>query len=225
MKRRRSARAEGKPFGARVASVRGATALGSTSLGAAAAGAAAFGAVAVGALAIRRLAIGRGKVGHLSIEDLEVGRLRVRELVIEEQRSRPRPFDALEGHKYVSLTTFKKSGEAVSTPLWFATVDGSVYMTTPPDSGKMKRIRNDPRVRLEPSNAMGKPRGRSIEGIARPIEGGRVAERAEEALREKYRFGLALFHLFGKHEIGEVTLEVRPATDGPGEEKAEEAAR
>lgn len=172
MRRRRLARPEGVSSGARVASSRRAMALGSTSLGAAAIGAAAFGAVAVGALAIRRLAIKRGKVGHLSIEDLEVGRLRVRELVIEEQRSEPRPFDGLEGHKYVNLTTFKKSGEAVTTPLWFALLDGRAYMTTPPDSGKMKRLRNDPRVLLAPSSATGRPRGDSIEGIARPIEGG-----------------------------------------------------
>lgn len=223
MKRRRSTKAGVAPFEARSVSARGAMALGSTSLGAAAAGAAAFGAVAIGALAIRRLAVKRGKVGHLSIEDLEVGRLRVRELVVEEQRSRPRPFEALEGHKYVSLTTFKKSGKAVSTPLWFALVDGRAYMTTPPDSGKMKRIRNHPRVLLAPSNAMGKAKGKSIEGIARLVEGGTVAERAERALLEKYRFGLGLFHLFGRPEIGEVTLEVRPATEEPGKEKAEEA--
>ena len=206
-----------------MASVRGATALGSTSLGAAATGAAALGAVAIGALAIRRLAVKRGKVGHLTIEDLEVGRLRVRELVVE-QRSEPRPFDTLEGHKYVSLTTFKKSGEAVSTPLWFALVDGRAYMTTPPDSGKMKRIRNDPRVLISPSNARGKPKGESIEGIAYPIEGDSL-EHAEKALREKYRFGLAMFHLFGKHEIGEVTLEVRPAAEEDGVTRGTEATR
>ena len=219
---RRNRSAEGISSGARLASVRGATALGSTGLGAAAVGAAAFGAVAVGALAIRRLAIKRGKIGHLSIEDLEVGRLRVRELVIEEQQSGTRTFDALQGEKYVNLTTFRRSGEAVSTPLWFALADGRAYMTTPPDSGKMKRIRNDPRVLLAPSNARGKPRGESIEGIARPIEG-RSPGHAEKALREKYRFGLAVFRLFGKREVGEVTLEVRPAGEKSGEGKATKA--
>lgn len=225
MKRRRSAKVDEAPFGAAVASVRGATALGGTSVVAAATGAAAFGAVAIGALAIRRLAVKRGKVGHLSIEDLEVGRLRVRELVVEEQRSGPRPFDALEGNKYVALTTFRKSGEAVSTPLWFATVDGRAYMTTPPDSGKMKRIRNDARVLLAPCNARGKLKGESIEGIARPIEGGPIKERAEKALAEKYRSALAIFHLFGRHEIGEITLEVRPAEEETVEDPGTEVAR
>ncbi len=225
MRRRRLESTEAISSGAREASSRGAMALGSTSLGAAAVGAAAFGAVAVGALAIRRLAIKRGKVGHLSIEDLEVDRLRVRELVIEEQRSETRPFDGLKGHKYVNLTTFKKSGEAVTTPLWFALLDGRAYMTTPPDSGKMKRLRKNPRVLLAPSSATGRPRGESIEGIARPIEGEHVGERAEAALREKYRLGLAIFHLFGKREIGEITLEVRPAGEILADAPLEEAAR
>jgi PPOX class probable F420-dependent enzyme len=186
------------------------TALGQMSAGAMAAGAAAFGAVAIGALAIRALAVKRGKIGHLSIDELEVGRLRVREPVIEEERSATRPFDVLKGHSYISLTTFRRSGEAVSTPIWFALVDDSVYATTPPDSGKMKRLRNDPRVVLTPCNAWGRPRGESVEGVARAIDGA-APERAEAALREKYWLGLALFHLLGKREIGQVTLEIHAA--------------
>ena len=78
----------------------------------------------------------------------------------------------------------------------------------------MKRIRNDPRVILTPCNAWGRPRGESIAGLARAVDGA-APGRAEAALREKYRLGLGLFHLFGKDEIGRVTLEVRPAdTEG-----------
>jgi PPOX class probable F420-dependent enzyme len=196
--------------GTRAVLARGATAIGSSSVGAVAAGAAAFGAVAIGALAIRSIAIKRGKVGRLSIEELEVGRLRVGELVVEEERGGPGPFENLEGHNYVSLTTFRRSGDAVPTTLWFALVDGRLYATTPPDSGKMKRIRNDPRVILTPCNAWGRPRGESVEGLARAVNG-EAPGRAEVALREKYRLGLALLHLFGEHEIGRVTLEVSPA--------------
>lgn len=183
--------------------------------GAAATGAAAFGAVAVGALAIRRLAVKSAKFGRMSIDDLEVSRLRVRELGVEEQRSVPRPFEVLDGHNYVNVTTFRKSGEAVATTIWFARVGDTVYATTPPDSGKMKRIRNDPRVVLAPFSARGTPRGAGIEGIARVIDGAAPPE-AEKALREKYRVGLALFRLFGAKNVGKVTLEIRPKdTEGP----------
>ncbi|CAN5198105.1 hypothetical protein BH24ACT19_BH24ACT19_11070 [soil metagenome] len=119
----------------------------------------------------------------------------------------------LEGHRYVNLTTFRKSGEAVPTTVWFALMDGRVYVTTPPSSGKMKRIRNDPRVLLTPSNAWGRVRGETVEGIARPVVEEETG-RAERVLREKYRLGLGLLHLFGQQEIGQVTLEVRPAVEG-----------
>ena len=183
-------------------------------MGAFAAGAAASGALAIGALAIRSLVVKRARVERLSIEELEVGRLRVRELVTDETRP-PHPFEDLEGHEYMNLTTFRKSGEAVATPLWFALVDGRLYATTPPDSGKMKRIRNNPRVLLAPANFRGKPLGESVEGIGRILGDGEAPERANAAFREKYRRGLSLFHLFGRTEIGDLTLELRPA-EGEG---------
>ncbi|MBA2346556.1 MAG: PPOX class F420-dependent oxidoreductase [Rubrobacter sp.] len=195
----------------------GAEALGSLALGALAAGAVAGGAVAIGALAIRRLAIKRGRIGSLSIGDLEVNRLRVRELVIDKQRE-PHPFDALEGHQFIRLTTFRRSGEEVSTPLWFEIWDGRLYATTPTDSGKMKRIRNNPRVVFSPGDARGRPRGESIEGLARQLSYGEAPEAARQAYWNKYGKQLTaarhFFRIFfGEDEIGKLTLEIRPAND------------
>ena len=193
----------------------GAEALGSVALGALAAGAVAGGAVAIGALAIRRLAVKRGRIGCLSIGDLEVDRLRVGDLVVGSRRV-PHPFDGLEGHEYVRLTSFRRSGEAVSTPLWFGISDGRLYATTPPDSGKMKRIRNDPKVTLAPCTAWGAPRGESIEGVGR-ILADEAPEPAKRAFREKYGRKIPMARLlFREEEIGNLTLEVRPVE--PAEE-------
>lgn len=194
---------------------RAATALGATSLGALAAGAAAGGAVAIGALAIRSLAIKHAKVQRLTIDELDVRRLRVGELIVEEERTAPHPFAYLEGHSYINLTTFRKNGEPVSTPLWFAFHEGKLHATTEPDSGKMKRIRNNPSVLLAPCNAWGKEKGPRVEGLARSVEDEPTAE-AEAALYNKYRLGLGLFQLFGQHEIGKVVLEIRPADPKDG---------
>lgn len=161
---------------------RAATVLGSKGIGAVAAGAAAFGAVAIGALAIRSIAIKRGKIGRLSIEELEVSRLRVGELVVE-GRDVPRPFENSEGHNHVSLTTFRRSGEALPTTPWFALADGRLYAPTPPNLGKMKRIRNDPQVILTPCNAWGRPRGESVEGLARGIHGAAPRRRRPPCMR------------------------------------------
>ncbi|QIN79949.1 PPOX class F420-dependent oxidoreductase [Rubrobacter marinus] len=118
-------------------------------------------------------------------------------------------FEYLQGRRYVNLTTFRRSGEEVTTPLWFVPVDGRLYFTTSPDSGKMKRIRNDPRVVVTPATGWGAPRGEGVEGIARDVADEETG-RFEEALREKYRLGVALLRPF-EEEIGRVVLEVRPA--------------
>lgn len=192
---------------------RAASALGASSFGALAAGVAAAGAVAIGALAIRSLVIKRAKIRRLSIDELDVRRLRVRELIVEEERSAPHPFAYLEGHNYINLTTFRKSGEPVSTPLWFALHEGRLYATTEPDSGKMKRIRNNPSVLLAPCNAWGREKGPRVEGLARSVED-EPTQGAEAALREKYRLSLGLFQLFGQRQIGEITLMIEPGESG-----------
>lgn len=125
----------------------------------------------------------------------------------------PRPFEILEEHRHVRLTTYRKNGEAVGAPVWFALVDDHVYVTTPPRSAKMKRIRNDPRVILTPCNPWGAPRGESVEGVARIVEE-TAPERASTTLRRKYRLGLALFRLLGQREIGQIRLEIQPAVAG-----------
>lgn len=217
----------GSTTGGRFAARKGGAA-GAMSLGALAAGAVAGGTVAIGALAIRRLAVKRGRIENLSVGALEVGRLRVGELVVGSRRE-PHPFDALEGHEFLRFTTFRRSGEAVSTPLWFEISDGRLYATTPTDSGKMKRIRNNPRVVMAPGDAMGRPRGESIEGLARQLAEGEAPEEARRAYWKKYGLKLSVARhffriFFGEEEIGKLTLEVRPAdseepAEGPGEGK------
>ncbi len=58
--------------------------------------------------------------------------------------------------KYVSLTTYKKDGSTKALPVWIADFgDGTIGFTTASSSYKVKRINNDPRVILQPSNARG----------------------------------------------------------------------
>ena len=70
---------------------------------------------------------------------------------------------AITDETYVLLTTFRKSGEGVPTPVWIAALpDGSCGFTTEAGSGKVKRIRNNPHVTLQPCDM----RGRVREGSA-----------------------------------------------------------
>jgi PPOX class probable F420-dependent enzyme len=62
---------------------------------------------------------------------------------------------ALADHRFVSLTTFRRSGAPVSTPVWVARDGNSLVVLTPAGSGKVKRLRHDPRVELRPCGRFG----------------------------------------------------------------------
>jgi PPOX class probable F420-dependent enzyme len=79
----------------------------------------------------------------------------------------PEAFAHLRGHKYIDLVTFRKTGVGVHTPVWFAEEDGRLYIFTNPKAGKLKRIRNNPRVEIAPSTMRGKPRGPYVAAMAR----------------------------------------------------------
>lgn len=80
-------------------------------------------------------------------------------------------------HKYINLETYRKNGHPVSTPVWFMIDNNMVYVVTSSDTGKAKRLRNNPAVRIMPSGFRGEPKGGWIEGKVRFAEGAE-AERA-----------------------------------------------
>jgi len=87
--------------------------------------------------------------------------------------------------KYLNLETYRKNGKPVPTPVWFAQDDGVLYVYTNVNTGKVKRIRNNPRVRLAPCDARGKPKGTWVEGQARIVDAAE-ADRGHQLLNQKY---------------------------------------
>ena len=92
---------------------------------------------------------------------------------------------------FVQLTTFRRSGEPVSTPVWVVRDGDVLVVTTPSQSGKVKRLRNDPRVELRPCDRFGRVRDgvEAVAGVAEVLTDEASLERATGLLREKY--GLA----------------------------------
>ena len=80
---------------------------------------------------------------------------------------REHPFSYLRGHQYIDLVTFRKSGIGVHTPVWFADLGGRLSVMTRSDSGKMKRIRNNPQVELAPCTLRGRRLGPAVPATAR----------------------------------------------------------
>jgi len=74
---------------------------------------------------------------------------------------------AIRDQKYISLTTFRKTGIGVPTPVWFGEDDGKLYVMTRGDMGKSKRIRNNPQVRVAPCTIRGKVTGPEFAATAR----------------------------------------------------------
>jgi PPOX class probable F420-dependent enzyme len=96
--------------------------------------------------------------------------------------------ERLAGGKYLSLTTFKKDGTAVATPVWVARDGGELVVITDATSGKAKRIRNSGRVVLAPCDMRGKVTGASVDGVAR-LTDSTETERITTQIKRKY--GLA----------------------------------
>ncbi len=95
-------------------------------------------------------------------------------------------FTRLRKANYISLTTFRKNGEPVVTPVWFAEQDGTIYFYTFPGAGKLKRIRHTARVTVAPCTLNGKVTGPSVEGKARILTETQEEAFADQALAKKY---------------------------------------
>src|SRR5512143_1892301 len=103
---------------------------------------------------------------------------------------------------YISLATFRRNGKAVDTPVWFAILDGKLYVVTDGTSAKVKRIRATKKVRVAPCNAWGGVTGEWTDGMGRIVTEKRLVTRAHTALSDKYGWQMWLLdtvsRLFGR---------------------------
>lgn len=95
-------------------------------------------------------------------------------------------FAPLLKERYVSLTTFRKNGAAVATPVWFVERNGTLSIGTGATAGKVKRIRHSGRVTLAPCTARGQVLGPPVEGKASILGDQEEIARAHTALASKY---------------------------------------
>ena len=91
----------------------------------------------------------------------------------------------IHGQRYISLATFRKTGVPVYTPIWFAEENGKLYFMTNSKLGKVKRIRNNPQVKIAPCTMRGKITGPEFSATAR-ILGTEDVARVRAAIRAKY---------------------------------------
>lgn len=101
----------------------------------------------------------------------------------------------LGGERFVLLTTFRRSGEPVATPVWVLPDAGAAIVSTPEGAGKLKRLRNDPRVTLQACDRRGKVEEGApvVEGRAEIIRDSAASEAVNRRLARKYGIEFRIF--------------------------------
>jgi PPOX class probable F420-dependent enzyme len=120
--------------------------------------------------------------------------------------------------KYLSITSYKRDGTAVATPVWFVEQGGQLLVQTDLGSGKVKRIRANPVVSVALSNGRGRLRGDQVTARAELLAASETA-RIEDLIRRKYHWDMMIigplrwaqrtFHL-GKDRWPTVGLAITP---------------
>jgi PPOX class probable F420-dependent enzyme len=126
--------------------------------------------------------------------------------------------------KTIALTTYRRDGTAVATPVSIAVDDDRVYVRSFEKAWKTRRIRTNPAVLVAPSTMRGAPTGPAVTATARRLSGA-DNERASRALMRKYPLlhGLLvpLMHRLGRAKTGRtVHFELTPSAAAPSRDIA-----
>ncbi|MEO5901720.1 MAG: PPOX class F420-dependent oxidoreductase [Ilumatobacteraceae bacterium] len=129
----------------------------------------------------------------------------------------------LEDEKYISFTTFKRDGTAVATAVWIVALDGGKYgFWTGSTAGKAKRLKNNPKVLMQPCDSRGRVKSGSTttEGTAVVVVTGAEADAVRAKITAKYGFMVTVTKalrklnniiLRKKEPYGDIAIVITPA--------------
>lgn len=100
--------------------------------------------------------------------------------------------------KYLNLETTRKNGQIIKTPVWFSKDGDTLLVWTDANSGKVKRIRRDGKVRVVPSTASGEPLGEWVNATAVLDPSPQAVEYLSVRFKKKYGMMFSAFNLFGR---------------------------
>jgi hypothetical protein len=93
--------------------------------------------------------------------------------------------DRLAAAKYLLVSTYRRTGVAVPTPVWHARDGDRLVVWTVTGSGKVKRLRNNPAVRLAPCTVRGRPTGPAVDGTGEILDAAGT-DRARRLIAARY---------------------------------------
>jgi PPOX class probable F420-dependent enzyme len=101
--------------------------------------------------------------------------------------------DQFKNKQYLNLETFRRNGEGMKTPVWFVQDGESLYITTVANSGKVKRIRNNERVKITACKMDGKVTGTWMEAQAHEVTDLEFVTKVNQLFDKKYGLMKKLF--------------------------------
>jgi hypothetical protein len=117
--------------------------------------------------------------------------------------------DSFAKQKYLTIETFRKNGQGVKTPVWFAQDGDTLHVWTSADSGKAKRIRRDGSARIAPSDAGGNPLGKWIPAQAQADDSPEAIQTVKKLMIKKYGLSFRIFDLLNrKHKAMDLKITV-----------------
>ena len=126
--------------------------------------------------------------------------------------------NALAEQRFVSLTTFRRSGAAVPTPVWVGWDDGALVISTPRGSGKVTRLRHTSDIELTPCSRTGRVAldAPQVRATAQVLDDPGAGRRLRRVLRRKYRLEylvvMGLERLVSPRGADRVVLRITPPT-------------
>jgi uncharacterized protein len=135
-------------------------------------------------------------------------------LLRETAMEAPEALSRFEGEGVISLETYRKNGKSVRTPVWFLRENGILYVHTDDSTGKVKRIRRNPKVRVAPSHFRGKPKAGYIDARAELETSPEIVEKYYSQIYKKYRLMGSLtrfFQRFSRSKAKDIIIVIHPS--------------
>lgn len=107
-------------------------------------------------------------------------------------------FSKFQANKYMSIETFRRSGEGVRTPVWFVESGGALFILTRGDSGKVKRLRHNKAVQVAPCKMDGTVIGDWNPGEASFFESEEAVKNIKSLFDDKYGAVSRLTNIFSR---------------------------
>ncbi|NBU64354.1 MAG: PPOX class F420-dependent oxidoreductase [Chloroflexia bacterium] len=104
-------------------------------------------------------------------------------------------FSRFRKEEFLSLETYRKNGQTIKSPMWFAQDNDAVYLWTMADSSKVKRIRNNPHVNIAPCKRMGEVTGAWMTAYATIDDSPLMVAQVEAMLLKKIGLFFRIFRL------------------------------